>query len=181
MSNTNTITPGTYTARATQWHWDTTKDGEMCLKLKFQTKSEPPHEVNGTLYFNTDKADQKGRTAADRSMEALRSMGLRGDLDTVTAEGGGGLSQGDVSIVVEINDRGFAFAKYINPVASFTPFAPPSQDAKRAFFAQMKARTAGATQAARAAGTTPRAQSAAPKGPPIGFAQAGDDDDNIPF
>lgn len=186
MSETN-ITPGNYSARAINWHWDTPKSGTgMCLALMLRVESGPHAgaEVRGTLYFDTERVDAKGRTAADRSIDALRSMGLRGELDTID-ENAGGLDAGTVSIVVETNDKGYPFAKYINPASSFSAFAPPPADAKRAFFAQMKARTRAAEQGARASGTTPRSPAApqrnAPPPKPTGFASQESADDDIPF
>ena len=156
-----TVDPGTYTARFARWHWDTRKKGDMCLAAMLRIVGGPfdGRQVRGTLYFDTDKADKNGRTAADRSMEALRSAGLAGDLDAID-ENTGGLDAGEVSISVEINDRGFAFAKYINAASTFSAFQPPAPDAKAQFFAQMKAHQQGTAQAQRATGTQPTAQRA---------------------
>lgn len=190
MTDTNQITPGTYTARATRWHWDTSRNGDMCLALMLRIDGGPHdgQSVRGTLYFDTERADTKGRTAADRSLEALRSLGLRGGVDTID-EGTGGLDAGQVSVVVEINDRGYPVAKYINALSTFSAFAPPPADAKRAFFAQMNARLKTAEAGARAAGTRPAqpTQPTAPQrpaGPPRGFAQSSApaaDTDDVPF
>jgi hypothetical protein len=130
------VDAGTYTAKFSRWHWDTSKKGDMCLAamLRFVGGPFDGQQVRGTLYFDTDKADKNGRTAADRSMEALRSAGLAGELDAID-ENTGGLDAGEVSISVEINDRGFAFAKYINAASTFSAFAPPPPDAKAQFFA----------------------------------------------
>lgn len=186
MTDTNQIPPGTYIARATRWHWDTSKNGDMCLAVMLRIEDGPhaAREVRGTLYFDTEKTDSKGRTAADRSIEALRAMGLQGGLDTIDS-GAGGLDAGQVSVVVEINDKGYAFAKYINALSIFSAFAPPAADAKRAFFAQMNARLKNADAAARASGT--QAPRPAPRPAPTGFAQpprgfaAEAADDDIPF
>lgn len=150
------VDAGTYTARFARWHWDTSKKGDMCLAAMLRITGGPfdGQQVRGTLYFDTDKADKNGRTAADRSMEALRSAGLAGELDAID-ENTGGLDAGEVSISVEINDRGFAFAKYINAASTFSAFAPPPPDAKAQFFAQMKARQQGTAQAQRATGAAP--------------------------
>lgn len=155
------VDPGTYTARFTRWHWDTSKKGDMCLAAMLRIVGGPfdGQQVRGTLYFDTDKADKNGRTAADRSMEALRSAGLAGDLDAID-ENTGGLDAGEVSISVEINDRGFAFAKYINAASTFSAFQPPAPDAKAQFFAQMKARAQGTAHAQRATGTQTTTQRA---------------------
>ncbi len=191
---TTQITPGTYTAKAMRWAWDTTQSGAMCLALLFEL-ADGEHggtQIEGRLYFDTDRADAKGRTTADRSMEALRSMGLKGDLDTID-EGTGGLDAGAVTLVIENNAKCYPAVKYINaPGGSgrdLKTFAPPAQDAKRAFFAAMKARTGAQTAASRASGTGP-APKPAPKAPantanpPRGFAPppAQDvDDSEIPF
>ena len=150
------VDAGTYTARFARWHWDTSKKGDMCLAAMLRIVGGPfdGQQVRGTLYFDTDKADKNGRTAADRSMEALRSAGLAGELDAID-ENTGGLDAGEVSISVEVNDRGFSFAKYINAASSFSAFAPPPPDAKAQFFAQMRARAQGTAQGQRATGAAP--------------------------
>lgn len=180
--NDTTIIPGTYTARAARWHWDTSKSGDVCLALmlRIEEGTHAGQSVRGTLYFDTERADAKGRTAADRSIEALRSMGLSGGIDTID-DGVGGLDAGQVSVVVEINDNGKAFAKYINALSTFSAFAPPPAQAKQAFFAQMNARLRAAEQGARASGTAraPAPQRAPAPARPRGF-DAGEGDD-IPF
>jgi hypothetical protein len=150
------VEPGTYPARFARWHWDTSKKGDMCLAIMLRIAGGPfdGQSVRGTLYFDTDKTDKNGRTAADRSMEALRSAGLVGELDSID-ENSGGLDAGEVSISVEVNDKGFSFAKYINAASTFSAFAPPPPDAKAAFFAQMKARAQGTAQGQRATGAAP--------------------------
>lgn len=150
------VEPGTYPARFARWHWDTSKKGDMCLAAMLRITGGPfdGQQVRGTLYFDTDKADKNGRTAADRSMEALRSAGLVGELDAID-ENAGGLDAGEVSISVEVNDKGFSFAKYINAASTFSAFAPPPPDAKAQFFAQMRARAQGTAQGQRATGAAP--------------------------
>lgn len=150
------VEPGTYPARFARWHWDTSKKGDMCLAAMLRVTGGPfdGQQVRGTLYFDTDKADKNGRTAADRSMEALRSAGLVGELDAID-ENVGGLDAGEVSISVEVNEKGYAYAKYINAASTFSAFAPPPPDAKAQFFAQMKARAQGTAQGHRATGAAP--------------------------
>lgn len=146
-----------HTARAVRWLWDTAPKGGVCLALILRLSGG--EEIRGRLYFDTDQPDKNGRTAADRSMEALRAMGLAGDLDTID-EDVGGLDQGDVEVVIKIKDNGYPEAKYINAprsAASLKAFAPPAVDAKRAFFAQMKQRAAAAGMGAKATGTAPAA------------------------
>ncbi len=192
---TTQITPGSYTARAIRWAWDTTQSGAMCLALMFEI-ADGDHtgaQIDGRLYFDTDRPDTRGRTAADRSLEALRSMGLKGDLDTITDEGGGGLDTGGVTLVVENNAKGYPAVKYINALGGsgreFKTFAPPPQDAKRAFFAQMKARMRSVETGARAAGTSTQQRpapvtQARPAARPTGFAAPPTqdvDEDTVPF
>ena len=76
------VDAGTYTARFARWHWDTSKKGDMCLAAMLRITGGPfdGQQVRGTLYFDTDKADKSGRTAADRSLETLRAMGLTGEI-----------------------------------------------------------------------------------------------------
>ena len=187
---TTQITPGTHTARAIRWAWDTTQSGAMCLAIMFEL-TDGEHagaQIDGRLYFDTDRPDTRGRTAADRSLEALRALGLKGDLDTID-EGVGGLDGGSASLVIENNAKGFPAVKYINVPhgagRELRTFQPPAQDAKRAFFAQMKARTRAAEQGARASGTAPRSPAApqrnAPPPRPTGFATQESADDDVPF
>lgn len=160
----------------------------MCLALVFQiAEGEAAGEqIDARLYFDTEKPDARGRTAADRSIEALRAMGLTGGLDTID-EGTGGLDAGLVSLVVEMKDNGYPAVKFINAPRGgrdLRTFAPPPADAKRAFFAQMNARLKTAEAGARAAGTHPAQPTQPapqrPAGPPRGFAPAADTDD-VPF
>lgn len=142
-------------ARAVRWLWDTAPKGGVCLALILRLASG--EEIRGRLYFDTDQADKNGRTTADRSMEALRAMGLQGDLDTID-EDVGGLDQGDVEVVIRIKDNGYPEAKFINAPrtgAALKAFAPPPVDAKKAFFAAMKARAQAAGAASKATGTAP--------------------------
>jgi len=72
-----------------------------------------------------------------------------------------------VSISVEVNDKGYSFAKYINAASTFSAFQPPPPDTKAAFFAQMKARAQGQQMGQRATGATPvHGQQRAPQGQP---------------
>ncbi len=147
-------------ARAVRWLWDTAPKGGVCLALILRLASG--EEIRGRLYFDTDQADKNGRTTADRSMEALRAMGLQGDLDTID-EDVGGLDQGDVEVVIKIKDNGYPEAKFINAPrggATLKAFAPPPVDAKKAFFAQMKARAQAVGASAKASGTAPQARPA---------------------
>lgn len=180
---TTTMQAGTYTGRAVRWAWDTTKAGDLCLALVFSVRDAEgvEHQLDGRLYFDTDRPDAKGRTAAHRSLEALRAMGMRGGLETITDEGGGGLDAGDVELVVDLNDAGFPRVKFINaPRAGrdLKTFAPPSAEQKRAFFAAMQARL-GSTESAPNAPRIERGPRA-PYARPTGFASAQDSDD-IPF
>ena len=146
---------GTHPARFVRWHWDTAKSGDINLAAMLRIVGGPfdGKQVPGNLYFDTDRTDKNGRTAADRSTETLRAAGLVGDLDSI-GDDTGGLDANEVSIVVETKD-GYPRAKYINPARSFTAFAPPPEDKKAAFFAQMKARAQGTAQAQRATGAAP--------------------------
>ncbi len=146
---------GTHPARFVRWHWDTAKSGDINLAAMLRIVGGPfdGKQVPGNLYFDTDRTDKNGRTAADRSTETLRAAGLVGDLDSI-GDDVGGLDANEVSIVVETKD-GYPRAKYINPARSFTAFAPPPEDKKAAFFAQLKARAQGTAQAQRATGAAP--------------------------
>lgn len=184
-----TIDAGNYTAKATRWAWDTAKDGGMCLALVFEiTEGDAAGaQIDGRLYFDTDRADANNRTAADRSMEALRAMGLRGGMESITDEGGGGLDAGTVHLVVEINAKGYPTVKYINAPRGgreLRTFSPPGAQAKQTFFAQMNARLRAAEQGARASGTAPTRpapqRAPAPRQAPRGF-DAGEGEDSIPF
>ena len=149
-------------ARAVRWLWDTAPKGGVCLALILRLASG--EEIRGRLYFDTDQADKNGRTTADRSMEALRAMGLTGDLDTID-EDVGGLDQGDVEVVIKIKENGYPEAKFINAPRGGTTlkaFAPPPVDEKKAFFAKMKARAQAVGAASKASGTAPAQTTRAP-------------------
>lgn len=178
----NEIQDGTtHPARLVAWEWDTTSDGDMYLAVIARIADGPfaGMDLRGRLYFQTDRADKNGRTAADRSMETLRAAGLQGTLETVDATTGA-LDAGVLSVVVErkVGNDGNTYvnAKYLNPPrgASIKTFAPPTPDAKRAFFAQMKQREAAAGRAVAQPPTQPRPVTKAPSSTPTR-------EDDIPF
>lgn len=154
-------------ARVVACLWDKAQRGGLCLALKLRITTGPRAGecLTGRLYFDTDRADDKGRTAADRSMEALDAMGCNGDLESIVdGDGAGVLDQGDVEIVVGINTKGYPGAKFINPPSSgggdVRAFDAPSEGDKRSFFAQMKARAQANGMRAKASGTAPARQAA---------------------
>ena len=131
------LKPGTYPARTRLFAWDTDRNGEVCLNLLLTLVDCEAEgiEVEGKLFFDTERVDAKGRTAADRSMEVLRAMGLPGGtLESIDAEDGG-INNGLVSVVVEITDKGYPVAKYINAPGGgrgeVKVWAPPAPDASR--------------------------------------------------
>ena len=152
-------------ARVVACLWDKAQRGGLCLALKFRITGGPREGecLTGRLYFDTDRADDRGRTAADRSMEALDAMGCNGDLETIVdGTGAGVLDQGDVELVVGINAKGYPGAKFINPLSGggVRAFDAPSEGDKRSFFAQMKARAVANGARAKASGTAPARQAA---------------------
>jgi hypothetical protein len=158
------VAGSTHTARAVRWAWDTAKSGGLCLAFVLRvTEPDGPQDgktLPGRLYFDTNQPDKSGRTAADRSMETLRAMGLQDEIDAVD-EDAGGLDRGDVQVVVKLNDKGYPEAKYINPPHTghnLRLFEAPDASAKRDFFAKIKGEVPGA--AAKATGTTPAARPA---------------------
>ena len=179
-------------ARVTGCLWDKAQSGGLCLALKLRITGGPREgeELRGRLYFDTERSDSKGRTAFDRSMEALDAMGCSGDLESIVdGDGAGVLDRGDVEIVVGLDKNGYPGAKFINRPSSggvqLKAFDAPTEQDKRAFFAQMKARTRAAEQGARASGTAPRSPAApqrnAPPPRPTGFATQESADDDVPF
>jgi hypothetical protein len=163
----DTLPPGTYTARAVSWAWDTDRDSNPCIKIMFAlSDGRPGWQIDGTLYLDESKADAKGRTALDRSMEALRAMGLTGDL---TAELNG-LDAGEVSLVTDINERGYARVKWINAPRSareLRTFAPPAAPELNGFLAKLNARSKALAARAQASGSRPATtQSAASRTAP---------------
>ena len=154
----DTLPPGTYTARAISWAWDTDKSGDPCIKIMFAlSDGRPGYQLDGTLYLDESKPDAKGRTALDRSMEALRAMGLDGDL---TAELDG-IDRGDVSLVTDINAKGYACVKWINAPRSareLRTFAPPQPQQLNSFLAKLNAKSRALSARAQASGTRPAAQ-----------------------
>ena len=187
------LKPGTYPARTRLFAWDTDRNGEVCLNLLLTLVDCEAEgiEVEGKLYFDTSRVDAKGRTAADRSMEVLHAMGLPGGtLESIDLrpEDGGGINDGLVSVVVEITDKGYPVARYINVPnggrGEVKVWAPPAPDVKAAFFAKMRALSGGSAQApaaarpARANGNAPAQRPA----PVTGFgAPVSGQEDDIPF
>lgn len=154
-----TLPEGTYRARAREWDWDTTKNGDMCLAVMFELlDGRPGYQLDGRLYFDESKPDAKGRTALSRSMEVLAAMGLEGaDLSVIDANTGG-LNGGEVNLVTTINEKGYPAIKFINTPRQqrdLRTFAPPAQNEKQAFFARMKARTESLVAKSAASGTAP--------------------------
>ena len=154
----DTLPPGTYTARAISWAWDTDRNGEPCIKIMFAlSDGRPGYQLDGTLYLDESKPDAKGRTALDRGMEALRAMGLDGDL---TAELDG-IDRGDVSLVTDINAKGYARVRFVNaPRAAreLRTFAPPAAPELNGFLAKLNAKSRALSARAQASGTRPAAQ-----------------------
>lgn len=191
------LKPGTYPARTRLFAWDTDRNGEVCLNLLLTLVDCEAEgiEVEGKLYFDTSRVDAKGRTAADRSLEVLHAMGLPGGtLESIDLrpEDGGGINNGLVSVVVEITDKGYPVAKYINAPGGgrgeVKVWAPPAPDAKAAFFAKMRALSgasgasaprpqAPAAAPARANGNAPAQRPA----PVTGFGAPIAGEDDIPF
>lgn len=170
------LTPGTYRAVAREWDWDTSLSGDVCLALVFElTDDSAPagYRIDGRMYFRTDKPDAKGRTEFDRSLEALRAMGLQGDdLSVIVGPMGGGLDAGEASLVVDINAKGYPQVKFVNAprgprTRELKTFNPPDAQQRGAFFAQARARMQATTAAAKASGTTPTARAQAPQGQPV--------------
>lgn len=154
-TNTSIPEPGTYRARAIEWRWDTAKSGEPCLAILFElTSGQPGFQLDSRLYFDTEKQDTKGRTAMDRSMEALRALGLQGE--ALTAEMAG-IDQGEVDLVCETNERGYLAVKWINaPRAKreLRTFAEPEAPTLNAFLAKVNGRARAMAAGARATGAT---------------------------
>lgn len=195
------LKPGTYPARTRLFAWDTDRNGEVCLNLLLTLVDCEAEgiEVEGKLYFDTSRVDAKGRTAADRSLEVLHAMGLPGGtLESIDLrpEEGGGINDGLVSVVVEITDKGYPIARYINVPnggrGEVKVWAPPAADAKAAFFAKMRALSGGASAPAPRPQAPAAARPAAPArangnppaqrpAPTTGFGAPMAGEDDIPF
>ena len=158
--NSSALPPGTYRARATSWAWDTTKNGDPCIALMFELlDGRPGYQIDGRLYLDESKPDAKGRTALSRSMEALHAMGLQGELTADLA----GLGQGEVNLVTDINEKGYATVKWVNAPRSpreLRTFAPPPAQTLTAFLNRVNGGLRAAEMAQRASGTRPSGQSA---------------------
>lgn len=155
---TDTLPPGTYLARAVSWAWDTDRDGNPCIAIMFAlSEGRPGWQIDGKLYLDDARQDAKGRTALDRSMEALRAMGLQGDLAAELT----GLDTGDVSLVTDINDKGYARVKWINAPRSareLRVFAAPAAQELSGFLARINAKSRALHARAQASGAAPIAQ-----------------------
>lgn len=151
----DTLPPGTYTARCVSAAWDTDRDGNPCIALMFAlSDGRPGWQIDGKLYLDESKQDAKGRTALDRSMEALRAMGLQGELTAELV----GLDQGDVSLVTDINDKGYARVKFINAPRrerELRVFAPPAAPELNGFLAKINAKSRALQARAQASGAAP--------------------------
>ena len=160
-TETNHLQAGTYSARCTAFAWDTTKTGDPCLACQFSlTSGKPGFVLDGRLYFDTEKEDTKGRTAADRSLEALNAMGFEGDLSALDALDADPdcITKGSVDLVVEINERGYPVVKFINAPRSardLRVFNAPDQGTKQGFFAKMAARSKALAAKTNATGARP--------------------------
>ena len=157
--NSNALPPGTYRARAQSWAWDTTKNGDPCIAIMFELiDGKPGYQIDGRLYLDESKPDAKGRTALSRSMEALHAMGLQGDLTADLA----GIDQGEVNLVTDINEKGYACVKWINAPRSpreLRTFAPPPAQTLNAFLSRVNGGLRAAEMAQRASGTRAGGQS----------------------
>ena len=146
------LQPGTYTARATSWAWETTRDGTPCLAVRFVI-ADSEHAIDARLFFDVERADKTGKTPRDRSMAALRAMGLEGPL----AESMAGLDRGTVELVTDISERGYSRVKWINPPsrggsAPVRVFAAPQPQQLRAFLATVNGSTPAPAASPRKAG-----------------------------
>ena len=133
------LTPGTYSARATSWAWETTREGTPCLAVRFAL-ADSTQSIDARLFFDSDRADKAGKTPLDRSMAALRAMGLAGPL----AENMTGLDRGTVEIVTDVSERGYPRVKWVNPPGRGSDgpvrvFAAPQPQQLRAFLARVNA------------------------------------------
>ena len=147
---------GTYRARAVEWSWDTAKSGEPCIALMFELLDHNGYRIDGRLYLDTDKQDSKGRTSLDRSMEALRAMGLQGPIVADLQ----GLDAGEVSLVTEHNQKGYPAVRWINAprkARELRTFEVPQTGALNGFLAKLNARMQSVTAGQRASGTAPMA------------------------
>lgn len=165
-----TIEPGTYSARAQAWAWDTTKDGKPYLTINLDVDGAT---VRGRLYFDTDRTDANGHTSAERSMEVLRAMGLRTNLRALVT-GAERIDTGRVSVEVIHNDKGYPEAKYINAPLAPKVFQPPTREQ----MLQLIAAVDGTTPATRAPAPT---RAPAQRHPPRGFDAGQGDDMDVPF
>ena len=159
-SRSNDLPDGTYRARACEWSWDTAKSGEPCLAIMFELIDHNGYRIDGRLYLDTEKQDAKGRTALDRSMEALHAMGLQGPLTAELA----GLDAGEVSLVIETNAKGYPAVKWINAPRKpreLRTFEVPQTGALNGFLARLNARVQSATAGQRATGAAPIAHAVA--------------------
>jgi len=157
--NSNALPPGTYRAHAISWAWDTTKNGDPCIALMFELlDGKPGYQIDGRLYLDESKPDAKGRTALSRSMEALHAMGLQGELTADLA----GLDQGEVNLVTDINEKGYAVVKWVNAPRApreLRTFAPPPAQTLTAFLNRVNGGLRAAEMAQRASGTLASGQS----------------------
>lgn len=160
-----------------------TESGPLSIQFGPATKSSPfqailsfeiirgPHSgqrISAWLYFGTDKADKKGKTVMDRSLEALRVCGFTGDdLDKFSDQHPD--QEVDLTIDMEEYDgKRRPKVKWINSPShgGFVLEAPLGQSELRKFSAQLKGalKKAPVVQGKKAVREAP---TAAPSGTPV--------------
>jgi hypothetical protein len=132
-----------------------TESGPLAIQFGPATKSSPfqaivtfeivrgpfsGQRISAWLYFGTDKADKRGKTVMDRSLEALRACGFTGDdLDKFTDQH----PDQEVELTIEMEEyegKRRAKVKWINPPnrGGFVLDAPLAHSDLRKFSAQLK-------------------------------------------
>jgi len=149
---------GKHKGRAIEWKWETDSYGTPCIAVMFSIDggSFDGYRVDGKLYLDNEKADKHGRTARERSMRALRAMGLVGEL-TYELDG---IDANVVDLVIDTNAKGYAFVKWVNdPNAgngrTLKVFNEPPRQQIASFLAQLNARENAVAARAHASGTAP--------------------------
>ena len=115
-------------------------------RAQFRITSGPARRgLRGRLYFDTERADGKGRTAFDRSMGRSTPWAAAATWRSIVdGDGAGVLDQGEVEDRRGARQRTATRREVHQPPngggVQLKAFDAPTEQDKRSFFAQMKAR-----------------------------------------
>lgn len=165
---------GTYRGRAVEWALAETNDGKEQIAVLFEFLDEAHVGKRMTWYGSfSDTQLRDGRTVAEMTLDALRTMGWQGDdVSNIAA------LPDEVSLVVgqdTYNGVSKSKIKFVNGKAGLAIKAPMPVDKAKAFAARMKGLAVKSRQqgSAPAAARAPQQQSRGQQQPQRGGQQQG--------